>query len=356
MSDAPVLDLLGVPVRLQGGDSATRERLSLWYAAFPRFEGPWTEAPEARSNRSRSTPTAGLASGRIEDRRPAQDSRTEETLVSNGPSASGNGRGDEPLVLNALLRRQGASEGSDAMPTKEKPAQGAAEDDSAAADKRVCWNVAVDGRPATQVVGFLEAIRAFNHELLHAVMLRRRSGFYIHGAVIAFGDKGVVLPGLSRSGKSTLALAAIQRGGRFLSDDLAVFEPGTGQCLAYPRALKIRDECVPYFPSFADQFLGDGEGRLLPFDALPEATVMSQVAVKMVVLPKWSAEESPEFVPISSGKALLRVAESALNFGAHREQSIDHLSGLLKGTRSYRMTWREPHHAVQRIMDALAES
>ena len=220
------------------------------------------------------------------------------------------------------------------------------------------WRVTVTGRESCEVDDWVLAIRVFNHELMHGVMLCNRSLYYIHASVVRLDGRGILMPGLSQAGKSTLALAFVAAGAQLLSDELLAFDLETQTARAFPRALKIRDVCTEYFPAHRKQFVGDGEGRFLPFDALPADIVASETSIDVILLPRWVGEADGNrpggLVPVSPGKALLELATSSLNFGTHRVQSLDFLADVVRGTRAFELAWHDPHRAVRDLVEALA--
>jgi hypothetical protein len=217
------------------------------------------------------------------------------------------------------------------------------------------WRIDVDDRERRRASDVIAAVRDFNHELLHGVMQRAAHLFYVHAGVVALDERGVVLPGLSRAGKSTLTLALLRAGARFLSDELLAFDPRSGTARAFPRAIKIRDACADYFGDLAHEFVGEGEGRFLPFTALPCNVVRARATVSAVVIPRWEASGPNRLTPISPGAALLSLAGSALNFGSHRAASIEHLADIVQGAMAWELCWREPAGAAALLVDALGQ-
>ncbi len=220
------------------------------------------------------------------------------------------------------------------------------------------WRIQVEGRDERLEPGPTEAVRALNHELLMSVMLRASELFYVHAAVVERRGCGIVLPGLSRAGKSTLALALLLEGARFLSDELLAFDWTRGVARAFPRAIKIRDECAGYFPELAGRFQGSGEGRFLPFEALSDRKsgpdlLVEEAPVGAVIVPRWSESEAPSLEPITRGEALLALASSSLNFGTHRTRSVDRLAQLVRDARPLALRWREPRAAARAILREL---
>lgn len=211
------------------------------------------------------------------------------------------------------------------------------------------WFVTVAGRAPRELASPNEALRALNHELLQALMTRRPEHYYVHAAVLEHGGRALVLPGLSRAGKSTLALALVLAGARYLSDELLCLARD-GRALPLPRAIKLRDECVPYFPELAGACVGEGEGRFVPFEALPADVVGAPTPVGSIAVPRYAPAADDRPRALGRGEALLALAGSSLNFGAHRAGSLDWLTTLVTGTRTLALAWREPRAAAAALL------
>lgn len=217
------------------------------------------------------------------------------------------------------------------------------------------FTIDVEGRETVRATGITSAVRTFNHELAHGVMLRSRDHFFVHAGVVSVGGRGIVLPGLSRAGKSTLVLALLERGAAFLSDELLAFDPAARVARAFPRALKIRDESYDYFPSVAAAMVGEGEGRFLP--ASVAFALADRVPVDLIVAPQWDPAGDDRLRATSRGETLLSLTASALNIGSHGGgASMGHLSALVASAPGYAVAWRDPHAAAAGILAALAGS
>jgi len=214
------------------------------------------------------------------------------------------------------------------------------------------YRIAVDTREERSEIDTTEALRALNHELLQALMTRLREHYFVHAAALVWRGRALVLPGLSRAGKSTLALALVLEGARYLSDELLAFTRA-GRAEPLPRAFKIRDECVAYFPELEGRFVGEGEGRFLPFEALPAGVLATPAPIGAIAVPRWSAEARNRPEPLSRGEALLAMASASLNFGAHREQSLDWLTALVGGAAAFSLAWSEPRIAARALLAEL---
>ena len=64
---------------------------------------------------------------------------------------------------------------------------------------------------------------------------------FLHAGVVAWRGVGIVLPGKSYCGKSTLVAALVRAGATYYSDEFAVLD-GNGAIHPYPRRLSLREE------------------------------------------------------------------------------------------------------------------
>ncbi len=248
----------------------------------------------------------------------------------------------------AARARLAACYGTDAPPAAASPLEASLE---ASGDG---FAIRVPGRPPLTAQDLVAAVRAFNHELMHAVMLRNPHLLFVHAGVVAVDGRAIVLPGLSRAGKSTLVLALLREGARLLSDELLAYDPARALLLPFPRAVKVRDECVGYFAEYATGFVGEGEGRFLPLPALPHGVAPS-ARTGILAAPRWTADADGVPRAISAGEGLLHLASSALNFGTQRERSVDHLAALAGSSACFALAWREPRAAARALLRCLED-
>lgn len=92
--------------------------------------------------------------------------------------------------------------------------------------------------------------------LLGAIMDAVGGSLMFHGAAVSHGGRGIILAGPAFAGKSTLVLALMERGCRFLSDDAAPVDRETGLLHPFPRAVGVRKG-----GETAAGLDGSGEGR-----------------------------------------------------------------------------------------------
>jgi hypothetical protein len=86
-------------------------------------------------------------------------------------------------------------------------------------------------------------------EYIHALILNSiyaniSSHYLHHAAALSYKDDGMILTADSGYGKTTLTLALVQQGFRFLSDEIAAIGRKDGMVYPYPRGLHIRKETL----------------------------------------------------------------------------------------------------------------
>ena len=76
--------------------------------------------------------------------------------------------------------------------------------------------------------------------------------------------------------------------------------------------------------------------------------------MRAVVAPRWDGDvPNGTRADVGRDRCCSSSPRSALNFGTHRTQSLDHLTNLVRGAACFRLSWREPHEAVALVRGAL---
>ncbi|WP_430459062.1 HprK-related kinase A [Sphingomonas parapaucimobilis] len=101
-----------------------------------------------------------------------------------------------------------------------------------------------DASPLPLTQGLLAAEMGMNLQ----VALGHRRHLLLHAAVVARGDRAILMSGVSGAGKSTLALMLSQRGWRFLGDEFAMIDPDTGLAYPFPRPVSLKNESLALIP------------------------------------------------------------------------------------------------------------
>jgi hypothetical protein len=82
------------------------------------------------------------------------------------------------------------------------------------------------------------AVSAVEYGAVSAIV--ESSAPIVHGALIAWNGRGILLPGRAEAGKSTLACALWARGAALLGDDVTMLDPAAAEARPAPRRVSLR--------------------------------------------------------------------------------------------------------------------
>lgn len=154
-------------------------------------------------------------------------------------------------------------------------------------------------------------------QLQEQVAVRSPDKVYVHAGVVGFGDRAIVIPGESHSGKTTLVAALVRAGASYLSDEYAVLDE---QGLVYPFAklLSIRDD--------------DGETHLHAVESLGGQVRASPLPIALVVMPRYRAGVVWQPTALSQGDAMLAVMRHTVQARERPASTLAALKAALDGT------------------------
>jgi hypothetical protein len=161
------------------------------------------------------------------------------------------------------------------------------------------------------------------HLLLHAAAAER-DGFL------------VVLAGASGSGKSTTVAALVQRGFRYVTDEVVVLDRDSLRVEAFPRSVSLDPPAIRALgvhPSSASR-----RGKLhLPWWDLAAPGVGRGVPPSLIAFPTFAAG-SATWTDVSPAEALLELAQHTFDFHRDPLANLASLARLVAGARAGRLT------------------
>ena len=199
----------------------------------------------------------------------------------------------------------------------------------------------------------------------------------LSGAVSSNG-KGIILPGVSRSGKSCLTLALLREGYRYMSDGIAAIDPSTRKVHAFPKAIGIRDASVfPELASRDDLLLGPvpndsqpvwwvhpkviakkpsvglkpqftSDRYLQPADLMP-IEVGEAVPIRYIIFPIYDPSAEPELRPLAPAEALKGLLEVARNHRKFGNKGLHLLAALVKKAQCFSLKSNDLRGSVSLI-------
>ncbi len=155
----------------------------------------------------------------------------------------------------------------------------------------------------------------------------------VHAGLVAWNGAGLVLPGPSHAGKSTLVLALAAAGATVLSDEYALVDPGTGLVSGWPRPVRQRRPsgvlARPLVPETAGAPVPVavvGTVRFDPSAGLILRSVSAADAAVDLLANTVAAQRHPELAL----RAAAAVVRGALTVGGTRGEATDAAEALLE--------------------------
>ena len=161
---------------------------------------------------------------------------------------------------------------------------------------------------------------------------------FIHAGAVEWHGAGVVVPGRSYSGKSSLVAALLEAGARYLSDEFAPLDRD-GNVHPYPRHLSLRD--------------GEGTPSLVPAAAFAARTATEPMPVRYVVDAPYVPGASFSPVQLRGAGPLMILAYNALVARSRPAHTIAILAGLAPHVTVLRSARGDAAAAARAILDAI---
>jgi hypothetical protein len=149
-------------------------------------------------------------------------------------------------------------------------------------------------------------------------LLRSRALYIIHAAALSRDGKGVLIPGFTGSGKTTLSIALLREGFKFLGDDRTfVKEDGNKlKLLAFPDELDVTEETILSFPEMTalpeDTFKKGLRKRKFWVERVYPDSIVNISAPKILLFPRIVQKEESQLQPLSKAEAVERLLPHSL--------------------------------------------
>ncbi|MGB8382006.1 MAG: hypothetical protein WCG47_12345 [Dermatophilaceae bacterium] len=225
-----------------------------------------------------------------------------------------------------------------------------------AVSRSACGTVVLDGVPLSPEPDLAAAVLI---AAIDRILLGATTCLTIHAAAMAGPRSAAIVPGVSGTGKSTLAAAAMQRGLRLVSDEAACLDPHLNVLWPHPRPLGL-DQSSRTLLGLPAPTQGpvDGERATAPALLGPTVPTDQTVPVTLIVLPfRRPGCAAPGLTEISRADGLAALLGNCLNIGATAawtpQQAWARLGALIAATQVLRMDYDTPQQGSVLLTQAL---
>jgi len=163
---------------------------------------------------------------------------------------------------------------------------------------------------------------------------------FLHAGVVGWRGRGILIPGRSFSGKSTLVAELVGAGATYYSDEYAVLDH-FGRVHPYPRKLGIRENGGPRTARVPVQVLGGCAGK-------------SSLPVGLVLLTEYKEGGTWNPRPVTPGRGALALLGNAVSIQKRPDRTFPVLSQVVAGARVVKSSRGEARYIVDDILTNLS--
>jgi hypothetical protein len=176
----------------------------------------------------------------------------------------------------------------------------------------------------------------------------------VHAGVVSWEGRAVLMAAPPDFGKTSLTAALTARGFGYLSDEAALFRPGSTVVYPLPRSLWVGEGAVRAIDALRDVALVRGASSTEPmFHVHPEdlrpGAIGEACPVGLLVFPAYAPGERTRLEPVSKADALVRLTSSTFNFEAYGRQAFDTLALLVAEARAFLLPMGDLDEAVRLV-------
>lgn len=191
--------------------------------------------------------------------------------------------------------------------------------------------------------------------LIHAISQPCQSGLLFHAAALSWNNVGILLPGESGAGKTTLSAWLSSQGFGFLSDELILVKDGL--LTGFQRPLHIKQVGIDLLEKATGvglhvegaDVLKTGQG-VLARSSLFNAVVCSDLPPpRLLIFPQYNAKIEFELTPISKANSSMRLMNCLINARNLNKHGFTEINALAKSVSAYEMNY----NCLDKVVDGV---
>jgi hypothetical protein len=186
-----------------------------------------------------------------------------------------------------------------------------------------------------------EALNALVSDLHFQIACHARTALFVHAGVVALHGRGILFPGRTFSGKSTMVAALVQAGATYYSDEYAVLDR-QGCVHPYLKPISLRD--------------ANGIGRPHSVDSLGGQSGSKPVPVGLIVCTKYRAAAVWDPQSLSPAHSILAMVENTVRAREMPELMMGVLSTVARNASAIESERGDAGEVIRAILEKHAKA
>ena len=215
-----------------------------------------------------------------------------------------------------------------------------------------------DALPLPLSMGLLAAEMGMNLQ----VALGWRRHMLLHASAVAKDGRALIMSGESGSGKSTLAALLGEGDWRLMGDEFTLIDPVSGDALAFPRAVSLKNEAIAAVAAQVDAarlgllMAGTPKGDIRHLIPRPEAIAAMHEPARpaLLLFPRFGGEAAIE--SMGEGEAFVRLTEASTNYVALGEAGFAALTRFVRETPAFGISYPDSATGIALVEQLWADA
>jgi len=176
----------------------------------------------------------------------------------------------------------------------------------------------------------------------------------IHAAVVAKGNKAILLPAPQGSGKSTLCAALVNSGWRLFSDELAIISLKDASVFPCVRPVSLKNESINIIksrfpdarlmPSVHDTTKGTVSLMMPGLESVKQGNCPAKISA--IVFPKYQLEVNGKFEVKDKSQTFIELIQNSFNYHVISNQSFNIAGDIVESAYCYEYIYSDLTKAI----------
>ena len=182
-------------------------------------------------------------------------------------------------------------------------------------------------------------------QTIYHLIDKNKDGMALHAAALSKDGKGIILPGASGRGKTTLSTWLATKGYNYLTDEYVFIGENTNIIQAFSRPPNVKVKGIAALDSYfdinahEDQTIQSSQVAMIPPRLLNPNNKNEEAVVSLIVFPNYKESSEFELEKLSKARAGLSLMECLVNARNLNGHGFREVTRLVRDTPAYLLTY-----------------